>query len=120
MLKYQIGADIQKIEDFVSPKRNFLNKIFTPKEIAYCLSKSRPAQHFAARFAAKEAVIKALSQFNEKITYKQIETLISYKKPKINIKTLKKSFSIRLSLSHSGDYAIAFVLARKNGREKNI
>jgi holo-[acyl-carrier protein] synthase len=38
----------------------FLHKIFTPGEIAYCLRKKRPAESFAARFAAKEAGAKAL------------------------------------------------------------
>ena len=38
----------------------YLRRIFTSREIAYCLSKADPPQHFAARFAAKEAVFKAL------------------------------------------------------------
>ncbi len=39
----------------------FAGAVFKPAEIAYCNSKHRPAEHFAARFAAKEAVVKALA-----------------------------------------------------------
>jgi holo-[acyl-carrier protein] synthase len=42
------------------PAGGFLAKVFLPAEIAYCQSKRFPAEHFAARFAAKEAVSKAL------------------------------------------------------------
>ena len=59
-----IGVDIEEIGRFkkmsYSRNRNFYEKIFTGGEIAYCLSKDDPYSHFAARFAAKEAVIKAL------------------------------------------------------------
>lgn len=39
---------------------NFLNRIFTPGELAYCADKKRKIEHLAARFAAKEAVMKVL------------------------------------------------------------
>jgi holo-[acyl-carrier protein] synthase len=42
-----------------------LQRLFTPNEVAYCRGKSRPAQHFAARLAAKEAAFKALSGTDE-------------------------------------------------------
>ncbi len=40
---------------------DFLDAVFLPAEIAYCQAKHHPAEHFAARFAAKEAVVKALA-----------------------------------------------------------
>ena len=40
----------------------FLERWFTPREIDYCSSKAVPSRHFAARFAAKEAVVKSLSR----------------------------------------------------------
>lgn len=61
---YGIGIDIQSINEIESAIEKhgskFLNKIFTAEEIAYCSSKQKPAQHFAARFSAKEAFLKAL------------------------------------------------------------
>ena len=43
-----------------------LQRLFTPNESAYCQAKLRPAQHFAARLAAKEATFKALSGSEER------------------------------------------------------
>ena len=48
----RIAASIEKFGD------RFLHRIFTPAEIAYCASKPKPVPHYAARFAAKEAVSK--------------------------------------------------------------
>jgi holo-[acyl-carrier protein] synthase len=44
-----------------APAERFVASVFLPAEIAYCRAKRRPAEHFAARFAAKEAVVKALA-----------------------------------------------------------
>ena len=49
----RIAASIEKFGD------RFLHRIFTPGEIAYCAPKPNPVPHYAARFAAKEAVSKA-------------------------------------------------------------
>ena len=114
----EIGTDIQEVSDFNSTNDTFLDKIFTESEKNYCLSKSKPAQHFAARFAVKEAVIKAFSQFNEKINYKDIEIELNQKKPNLNIQTfLKKRYSVKISMSHSGDYALSFAIIQR--RDKN-
>ena len=116
MEQFEIGCDIQLIEEFRKPKRGFLKKIFTNSEISYCSNKSNPAIHLAARFAAKEAVMKALFQFKEKTFYNDIEILINNKKPEIRIlKPLKAKYTIKTSLSHSKDYALAFVIVQKNG-----
>ena len=48
----RIAASIEKFGD------RFLHRVFTPGEIAYCASKPKPVPHYAARFAAKEAVSK--------------------------------------------------------------
>ena len=61
---HAIGTDLIEVDRIESAIRRFgpafLNRIFTPAEQAHCLAKGRPAQHFAARFAAKEAAAKAL------------------------------------------------------------
>ena len=59
-----IGTDlveIDRIERMIERYGDaFLGKVFTPEEVAFCSARARPAQHYAARFAAKEAVLKAL------------------------------------------------------------
>lgn len=60
---FGLGTDIietERIEQLMARGTTYLQTIFTPAEIAYCESKSRKSQHYAARFAAKEATLKAL------------------------------------------------------------
>jgi len=60
---YGIGTDIvevDRIAEKVSKGAAFRELVFTPHEIAYCEQQAAPAQSYAARFAAKEAVAKAL------------------------------------------------------------
>jgi holo-[acyl-carrier protein] synthase len=62
-LIFGIGTDIievHRIEEKLLRTIGLKSELFTPGEIAYCESKHRPAQHFAARFAAKEAFLKAM------------------------------------------------------------
>ena len=76
-----IGVDIEDIHRFSSQldNINFLRKIFTSGELEYCFSKTLPAQHFTARFAAKEAVSKALGSLgivsSKEISFRDIEIL---------------------------------------------
>jgi holo-[acyl-carrier protein] synthase len=64
MIIHGIGIDVVevgRIEDAIANLGEaFLNRLFTAKEREYCGKQKRPALHFAARFAAKEAVSKAL------------------------------------------------------------
>ena len=58
-----IGVDIVEIDRVARSVRNprFLKRVFTSQEVAYCRARKNSAQHFAVRFAAKEAVWKAVS-----------------------------------------------------------
>ena len=60
-----IGADLCDVgrmqRELEREGHGFRDRVFTPGEVAYCESKRYPAPHYAARFAAKEAVFKALS-----------------------------------------------------------
>src|SRR5258706_899697 len=73
-----LGVDIEEVKRFEKLLRNkrFLNRVFTKEEIAYCFSKKNQAQHFAVRFAAKEAVLKAMGQviagLREKVGHRDI------------------------------------------------
>lgn len=60
---FGIGTDIievARVEAMLARGQEHLATIFTPAEAAYCDAKARSAEHYAARFAAKEAVLKAL------------------------------------------------------------
>jgi len=59
-----IGIDLIEVPRFEQALQRhgerFINRLFTPGEVAYCQSKARAVEHYAARFAAKEAAMKAL------------------------------------------------------------
>lgn len=102
-----IGVDIENIFRFrklpYKKNRHFYEKIFTESEIKYCLSKADPYPHFAARFAAKEAVIKALPK---PVLPIDIEIIRKSDKIDVRIKNNKKA-KIFASLTHVKDTAAA-------------
>jgi len=119
-MKILCGIDIIEVEriqeTIESLGEAFLSKVYTKNEIAYCENKkTQKYQSYAARFAAKEAVFKALSkELNGRyeITWKNIEVLNEETgRPKINlIEVDKKITSIDVSLSHIKETAIASVV----------
>ena len=119
-MKVTCGTDIIEIERVKNSIEKlgtkFLNKVFTDEEIEYCESKrSQKYQHYAARFAAKEAAFKAISwKLNDKyeITWKDFEISNDEQgRPKLNISgiDLNDIEDIDLSMSHCKQYAIANV-----------
>ena len=124
-MKITTGVDIievNRIKNAIEEMGDhFLNRIYTEKEVEYCKkSNEMQYQHFAARFAAKEAVFKALSEYinsREDILWKEIEVINENDgKPRINIGKLKKNGlsnldSIDISISHIKEYAVASVVA---------
>ena len=115
-----VGADIESISRFKNLNKErfniFLKRIFTEKEIKYCYSKKEPAQHLAVRFAGKEAVIKAVSGMDgSELTRDNIEILRDKGgAPRVRVLGGGTKCSFRISLSHSRNKAIAFVVAFKN------
>lgn len=115
------GTDIIEInrikESIESLGETFKNKIYTKKEIEYCESKRNAKyQHYAGRFAAKEAIFKAVSELlNDKfeISWKDAEILNDINgKPKIEFTSKEledKIESIDISISHCREYAVANV-----------
>lgn len=89
----------------------FLDKVFTTEEINYCNSKFNKYQHFAARFAAKEAVYKAIaSGWKKGLRWKDIEienepTGMPKVKPSGKLKNfLSVNKELKISISHSDNY----------------
>lgn len=105
--------EVRRVKDAMLNK-NFILKVYTDKEASYCNTKKGDIryQHYAARFATKEAVYKALPEkIKEKneISFKNIEiTNTETGKPKVEIIGVElKKISIDVSLSHVKEYAIA-------------
>jgi len=117
--EYGIGVDIERIRRFSSVKarsEKFLGTFMTKRERDYCSSKDSPLPHIASRFAGKEAVIKALGGLLiNGISFKDIEILNNkHGCPIVTIKSRGKlNITVKLSLSHSDDTAIAFALATR-------
>ncbi|GJQ22710.1 MAG: holo-ACP synthase [Planctomycetia bacterium] len=117
-----VGIDIieiKRIERLFSANENFLRRIYTEKEVEYCKQRKNKYQHYAARFASKEAMFKALGTgWADKMKWTDIELLNDEKgRPYLNlygsVKELadkKQIGNISVSLSHCHDYAIAQVL----------
>src|SRR3954447_20169179 len=70
-----VGIDlieIERLERALERRPRLAGRLFTPDELAYAHDRARPGRHLAARFAAKEAVIKALG---EAVPPRQIEVV---------------------------------------------
>jgi holo-[acyl-carrier protein] synthase len=86
----------------------FIERVFTSEEIGYCTRQVRPAQHFAGRFAAKEAVKKALYSAGrtEPVLFKQIQVSRDrHGAPLVRLQGLPEV--PRISISHTDRYAVA-------------
>jgi len=113
-------VEIDRIKSAVTKTPSFSNRIFTEGEQAYCLAKKAGRYcSLAARFAAKEAVAKALGTgLGSKASPLEIEVLNdSHGKPYVLLKgTTKETFEqigavgVEISLSHGRDYAVAFAV----------
>lgn len=117
-------VEISRVRDAIEKwGESFLTKIFTEREIRYSNSRRFSHQHFAARFAAKEAVIKAFGEPNKHpINWTDIEVLndkegkpvIEFHNGALKLKNRKKIKEVIISLSHSKEHAIAnAILLRK-------
>ena len=119
-MKVTCGTDIieiQRIQNSIEKLgEKFLNRVFTEKEIEYCESKNKQKyQHYAARFAAKEAAFKAISwKIKDKYDIKWTDFEVSNDeqgKPCISMYCIdyEDIENIDLSMSHCKEYAIANV-----------
>ena len=118
-----IGIDIVSVSRIKDAEkrwgRRFLDRVFTEREIKYAMLHKSPHSRLAARFAAKEAITKAMGTgFTGGITWKDIEALNKDSgRPEIilhgKVREIAESMEVRrihLSISHDGDYAVAQVV----------
>ena len=96
----------------------FLNRVFTPDEARYCLGKPNAAERLAARFAAKEAGMKAIGTgLRHGITWRDVEVVrLPGQRPMLKFGGKAAEFAARLgckrthlSLTHTADQAIALM-----------
>ena len=96
----------------------FVERVFTPDEAAYSLRRARPAQHLAARFAAKEAAMKALGTGHSRgVGWRSIEVVREAGPPRLRLHgAASRHFDAvgatrsLIAISHSGDFALAQVM----------
>ncbi|HEV8676826.1 MAG TPA: holo-ACP synthase [Methylomirabilota bacterium] len=110
----RIRAAIERWQD------RFLERVFTPDEVAYARGRRDPAEHLAARFAAKEAALKALGTgLGMGVRWRELEVQRARgERPRLALSGRTAALgaargvrTLHLSLSHDGEYALAHVLA---------
>lgn len=120
-MKIKIGNDIietKRIKRLYNKfGTRFIEKIYTPDEISYCESKGiNSVYSYAARFAGKEAIFKAISDLisnKYEIGWKDIEILNNkWGRPYATVRGL--NVDIEISLSHEKEYAIATAVVIEN------
>ena len=119
MINREVGVDIVDIrrirKSYERYGEKFLRRVLTDAEIGYCKKKKDMMPSVAARFAAKEAVSKALGTGMARgFSWKCVEVVNDdFGRPSLHILDRSLGISdeqIRISLSHSSEYAVAFVL----------
>jgi holo-[acyl-carrier protein] synthase len=109
----RVGQSIERFGE------RFLRRVFTEEEIKYCDSKANRVERYAARFAAKEAAMKALGTgWNRGVRWRDIEVLRQPGgRPTIRFHGVAAEFAARLgtknialSISHTAEHAIANVI----------
>ncbi|HPM00976.1 MAG: holo-ACP synthase [Candidatus Cloacimonetes bacterium] len=123
---FGIGTDIievQRVQKAISKSQRFKERVFTEEEIALCENKSNPWQSYAARFAAKEAMLKAMGTgWSGGIEWKDISVEHNeHGKPIIKVYNRVSDFcqanhitQIHLSLTHIKELAMAYVILEIN------
>ena len=108
-------VDVGRVADAIDRwGARFLDRVFTPAEVAYCRGRAREAESFAVRFAAKEAFAKAL-KIGKVAIWREVE-IVRGEGPRPTVRlhgharSLVGSRKIDLSLSHAATHAVAVVL----------
>jgi len=120
-----IGIDVVEVARIRAALANprtgarFRARVFTEEEIGYCSRRRNGHQSFAARFAAKEATMKALGHgFGQGIGWREIEVVRGDGAPSVRLYGAAQKYAdalgvgrIHLSLTHTAELAIAYVIA---------
>ena len=117
------GIDIAEVpriaESMERFGRRFLERVFTPDEIRYCESKANKAERYAARFAAKEAAMKAIGTgWKRGVTWQYVEVqrqpggrpIVVFRGKALEFFQKLGAARAHLSLTHSAEHAIAQII----------
>jgi len=119
-----IGVDIieiERVKKAVERTPRFLDRVFTSRELGYCMKKANPYPSLAARFAAKEALRKLHPAFIAGVRFHDLEVLPGEDgRPQVYLHgeaehrcRIEGIGEISISLSHSREQAIATAIAKK-------
>ena len=124
-----IGIDIVEIKRLEKVSRKwgkpFLKKVYTERELSYAFAKKFPYQHLAARFAAKEAIFKALGEVETNfVGWKNVEIVndangkpsVRWHKDAEACRKKRGIHSVVVSLSHTENYAVASAMLVFHGK----
>ncbi len=113
-------TDVRRMQQAIERHgKRFIRRIFTPAEASYCETKRMKYEHYAARFAAKEAAMKAFEIRREnRYRFKEIEVRrLPTGKPFIYLSEISrrrfgvsKNCQIELSMAHEREFAVATVI----------
>jgi len=118
-----LGTDLARSSRFRrlldAGKNGVIDRLFSLEERGYCLRQKDPSPHLAARFAAKEAFLKALGLgLRDGLSWQDMEVvrgplgqpLLKFKGRAAQLIAERKVAAVHLSYSHDGDYAVATVI----------
>lgn len=112
-------AQISRFRKFLAPGNRVVERIFSADERQYALKMKDPAPHLAARFAAKEAFVKALGTgLRDGLSWQQISVVrdelgcpsLQLSGRAAELLAARGASRVHLSYSHDGDYAVATVI----------
>jgi holo-[acyl-carrier protein] synthase len=121
--RVRVGVDaveVDRLERLMDDHPASSEEIFTARELRYCRSKRRCSEHLAARFAAKEAVLKAFGTgISRRMRWTEVEVVNEPSgRPRVNLDGAVASFaqshglsSLDVSLTHTGGLAIAHAVS---------
>jgi holo-[acyl-carrier protein] synthase len=107
----------------------FIARVYTPNEIEYCQSRKQATQHFAGRWAAKEAVLKALGTgWRRGISWRDVEIRnLRSGSPTVDLHGGARDFmdeagvtQVLVSISHCRSHATAYAIALREGRIADV
>jgi len=113
-------VDVQRLRRLLTEHSDRHEELFTPAELDYCRGKRRRDEHLAARFAAKEAVLKAFGTgFSRRMRFTEVEVLNERSgRPQVRLTGSAASFAKRhglsqldVSLSHTEGLALAHAVS---------